>query len=127
MPPPKIPAKVVPKPVAAPSKPDHVRVNDCKTAVLYSDKAPLAARALALGKWDFEAVWAHVVEQPSADKFNLMLHFHGNDNHVKVDQNGKCVDPDWRKFGSFVCTPNRYKFVASATQFQQPLVLLPED
>jgi hypothetical protein len=128
MPPPVAPAKkktVTLTPAAPPAQPPDLAVNDCKSALLYSDEAPLASKAKP-GQWDLKAVWAHV-PSPRPDKPSLLVHFHGHANYVTVDRSGGCRKPDWAAIVfANPCVTQAYNIIATVAKFKQPLVLLPE-
>ena len=113
-------------PSAPPAQPPDFAVNDCKSAVLYSDEAPLASQARP-GQWDLKAVWAHV-PSPRPAKPSLLVYYHGHSNYVTVVQGGSCRKPDWAAtaFANANCAPLGYEFAATAAKFKQPIVLLPE-
>ncbi|HEY3246397.1 MAG TPA: hypothetical protein VGM03_23880, partial [Phycisphaerae bacterium] len=112
-------------PAAPPAQPPDLAATDCKSALLYSDEAPLASKAKP-GQWDLKAVFAHV-PSPRPDKPSLLLHFHGHSNYVTIAQNGSCRKPDWAA-NAFAnpCVTQAYNFIPTVAKFKQPLILLLE-
>jgi N-acetylmuramoyl-L-alanine amidase len=106
---------------------------DDRSAVIFSDEAPLA-------KTDCErkAVWA-AVPDPLRHPFSVLIYFHGNNAAVLADaQHPEGVFPKWNRVarpspssltpgGPF--TPGTRDNLAAAAQAapQRPLVLIPED
>lgn len=128
--------------------PADVPVDDCKTALIFSDKAPLIDLATKMQKCDLKAVWTFT-PPPPADKLSVLVFLHGNKNSVTVNADGTCRMPDWAapkpKPGKpketlpgetvdewldpkkSTCAPKGFELAKTATDNQQPLVLAPED
>ncbi len=114
---------------------------DAKTALLFSDAAPLAGTRKT--GCDHKAIWAFVPSsRPSA--FSTLIYLHGNNNAVPVDRSrpgGR--PPDWapKRTGSALQSAHGFlvpgapvaagpKYgldTAAQTSAQRPVVLVPED
>ncbi|MGO9272170.1 MAG: hypothetical protein ACLQOO_18385 [Terriglobia bacterium] len=128
-------------PITPPVCPGDVAVSDCKQAVIFSEKTPSFAEALATAQTaakkatdnpgnqgaaraaaataanlhcDFKAVWTYVPPPPQ-DQVSVLIYFHGNDNWVRLDDAGNCIVPDWWQDGDPIAQRNpRTKAVTPA-------------
>jgi hypothetical protein len=93
------PPAALPTPAAPLVCPGDIAISDCKSAMIFSDKAPCFVTAVSPNiHCDFKAVWAFV-PPPPAGQLSVLLYFHGHKNWVRMDAGGVCVVPDWAKKG----------------------------
>ncbi|HZU99525.1 MAG TPA: hypothetical protein VFF73_22640 [Planctomycetota bacterium] len=100
---------------------------DAKQAMLFGDKAPLAARATASP--DESATWAYVPRSPTKKDFRLLAYFHGWEGFVLVDKKGASAKPDWwpGEIGGTRASGLKYGIGAAVEGFPGTVALCPED
>src|SRR5712691_6566716 len=96
--------KKKPAPAPTPAAPRVCKgdfaMDDCKSAMIFSDKTPCFLKSGRTPDLpcDFKAVWAFV-PPPPAGQLSVLLYFHGHKNWFRMDASGSCIVPDWAKKG----------------------------